>query len=133
MSYAALLTSLRNLKLSGMAQSLEIRLQEAQSHQLSHAEFLELAVQDEVLLRSDRQIARRIKSAQFRDHKTLDDFDWSFNTSLPRKQVFDLATCRFIREAKDVLWACRRSSRGTPCSTGRSLIWYVTSCMKKCS
>ena len=104
MSYAALLTSLRNLKLSGMAQSLEIRLQEAQSHQLSHAEFLELAVQDEVLLRSDRQIARRIKSAQFRDHKTLDDFDWSFNTSLPRKQVFDLATCRFIREAKDVLW-----------------------------
>ena len=65
MSYAALLTSLRNHKLSGMAQSLEIRLQEAQSHQLSHAEFLELAVQDEVLLRSDRQIARRIKSAQF--------------------------------------------------------------------
>lgn len=104
MSHAALLTSLKQLKLSGMAQSLEIRLQEAQSHQLSHAEFLELAVQDEVLLRSDRQIARRIKSAQFRDQKTLDDFDWSFNTSLPRKQVFDLATCRFIREAKDVLW-----------------------------
>ena len=148
MSHAALLTSLKQLKLSGMAQSLEIRLQEAQSHQLSHAEFLELAVQDEVLLRSDRQIARRIKSAQFRDHKTLDDFDWSFNTSLPRKQVFDLATCRFIREAKDVLWlgppglarvtscrlwASRRSSRGTPCSTGRSLIWCVTSCMRKCS
>lgn len=104
MSHAALLTSLKQLKLSGMAQSLEIRLQEAQSHQLSHAEFLELAVQDEVLVRSDRQIARRIKNAQFRDKKLLDDYDWSFNTGLPRKQVFDLATCRFIREAKDVLW-----------------------------
>jgi DNA replication protein DnaC len=104
MSHATLQTTLRQLKLSGLAQSLEIRLQEAGSHQLSHGEFLELVLQDEVLVRSDRQIARRVKAAGFRDHKTLDDFDWSFNTGLPKKQVFDLAACRFIREAKDVLW-----------------------------
>jgi DNA replication protein DnaC len=36
--------------------------------------------------------------------KTLEDFDWSFNPSIPRKQIYDLATGQFIREAKDVLF-----------------------------
>jgi DNA replication protein DnaC len=34
----------------------------------------------------------------------LEDFDWSFNPSIPRKQVYDLASCRFLREGRDVLW-----------------------------
>jgi len=49
-------------------------------------------------------LQRRLKAAGFRDLKTLDDFDWSFNPSIKKKQVFDLATGRFIREARDVLW-----------------------------
>ena len=96
-------TSLRQLRLSGLAESLDVRLQEAASHQLSHAEFLELVLQDELLVRNQRQIDRRVKAASFRELKALDDFDWSFNPSIPRKQVFDLATCRFVREARDVL------------------------------
>jgi DNA replication protein DnaC len=35
--------------------------------------------------------------------RTLEDFDWHFNVSIKRKPVFDLATCRFIKEGKDVL------------------------------
>ena len=71
---------------------------------LSHAEFLELILQDELLVRNQRLIDRRVKVAQFRELKALDDFDWAFNPSIPRKQVFDLATCRFVREAQDVLF-----------------------------
>jgi hypothetical protein len=96
-------TTLRQLRLSGLAESLDIRLQEAAGHQLSHAEFLELVLQDEVLVRNQRQIDRRVKTANFREVKALDEFDWAFNPSIPRKQVFDLATCRFIRESRDVL------------------------------
>jgi DNA replication protein DnaC len=48
-------------------------------------------------------IGRRVKAASFKDHRVLDDFDWSFNPSIPRKQIFDLATCRFVRESRDVL------------------------------
>ncbi|MBL8829811.1 MAG: hypothetical protein JNM18_22720 [Planctomycetaceae bacterium] len=44
-----------------------------------------------------------MKAAQFREVKALDEFDWSFNPSIPRKQAFDLATCRFVREARDAL------------------------------
>ncbi|HVX60152.1 MAG TPA: IS21-like element helper ATPase IstB [Pirellulales bacterium] len=96
-------TTLRQLRLSGLAETLEIRLQEAAGHQLSHAEFLELVLQDELLVRNQRLIDRRVKAAQFRELKALDDFDWAFNPSIPRKQVFDLAACRFVREARDVL------------------------------
>ena len=36
--------------------------------------------------------------------KTLDQFDFAFNPSINKQQIYELATCRFIREAKDVLW-----------------------------
>lgn len=69
----------------------------------NHNEFLELILQDELAVRADRLINRRIKAASFREPRTLEDFDFAFNPSIKRKQVFDLATCRFVREAKDVL------------------------------
>jgi len=99
----ALQTALRKLRLSGLAQSLDLRLQEAQGHQLSHAEFLELILQDELAVRADRQIARRTKTAGFRDRRTLEDFDFSFNPSIKRKQVYDLASGAFVRQGRDVL------------------------------
>jgi DNA replication protein DnaC len=97
-------TALKQLRLSGLAQSLDVRIEEATSHQLSHAEFLELILQDELLVRQQRLIARRVKAASFRELKPLDDFDWAFNPKIPKKQIYDLATCRFIREVRDVLF-----------------------------
>jgi DNA replication protein DnaC len=94
---------LKQLRLSGLVESLEVRLQEAAGHGLNHAEFLELVLQDELLVRGDRLVQRRVKAAQFREVKTLDHFDWSFNPSIHKKQLFDLATCRFVREQRDVL------------------------------
>jgi DNA replication protein DnaC len=99
-----LAAALKKLRLSGLLQTLDVRLQEAASHGLSHVEFLELLVQDELLVRSDRTMQRRLKAAAFREQKTIDDFDWAFNPSVKKKQVYDLATCRFIREHRDVLW-----------------------------
>jgi DNA replication protein DnaC len=99
----SLQTALTRLRLSGMAAALDVRLAEAAGHHLSHGEFLELVLQDELLVRNERLIARRTKAAGFRERKTLDEFDFSFNTSVKRKQVFDLATGRFIREARDLL------------------------------
>jgi len=99
----SLQTALKKLRLSGLASSLEIRLQEASGNGLNHAEFLELILQDELAVRSDRLMTRRIKAAAFRDPRTLEDFDFAFNPSIKKKQIFDLASCRFVREARDVL------------------------------
>jgi DNA replication protein DnaC len=79
-------------------------LQEAAGHNLNHAEFLELILQDELAIRAERLLQRRVKAAAFREVKSIDQFDFSFNPSIKRQQIFDLATCRFIREARDVLW-----------------------------
>jgi DNA replication protein DnaC len=96
--------TLKKLRLSGLLESLEVRLHEAQSHQLNHLEFLELIVQDELAVRGDRKRERRVKAAGFRELKPLEDFDWSFNPSVPKKLIYDLATCRYLQEARDVLW-----------------------------
>ena len=99
----SLTKALKQLRLSGLLQSLDVRLQEAASHNLDHTEFLELILQDELAVRSDRQLQRRIKVANFRELKTLEDFDWAFNPSVPKKQIYDLASGRFVREARDAL------------------------------
>jgi len=99
-----LIDALKRLRLSGLAQSLDVRLLEAQGHSLSHEEFLELLLEDELHVRGERRIARRIKGAAFRDIKTIEDFDWRFNPSIKRKAIFDLAAGHFIRERKDVLF-----------------------------
>ena len=99
----ALRTALKKLRLSGLAPSLDVRLQEATANHLSHAEFLEILLQDELAVRQDRLIKRRTKVAAFREPRTLEDFDWQFNPAIKKKQIFDLASCKFIRDARDVL------------------------------
>jgi len=100
---SALLTTLKKLRLSGLAESLEIRLHEAATSGLNHRDFLELLLQDELLLRNQRLIGRRMKGANFRDVRRLEDFDFGFNPSIRKDRVYDLATCRFIRERRDAL------------------------------
>jgi DNA replication protein DnaC len=99
----SLLQTLKQLRLSGLAQSLEVRLSEASGNRLDHAEFLELILQDELNVRSSRLISRRVKSACFSEVKNLDEFDFSFNPSIKRKQIHDLAGAQFIRDKADVL------------------------------
>lgn len=96
---------LRKLRLSGAAQTLEVRFQEARGNSLSHEEFLELVLHDELNIRKERLIRRRVKIAAFREGgRTLEDFHWGFNPSIKRKQIFGLATCQYIRESRDVLF-----------------------------
>lgn len=102
--HESLRTRLRELRLSGLAQALEVRLQEAAGHGLSHLEFLELILQDEINVRQQRLLERRIKTANFREPRTLADFDFTFNPAIKRKLIYDLAAGQFIREAHDVLF-----------------------------
>lgn len=100
---STLVTTLRRLRLSGLALSLDVRLQEAAGNGLNHMEFLELILEDELAIRADRLMDRRVKAAVFRDPKTLEDFDFSFNPAIKKKLIFELATCKFVREGRDVL------------------------------
>lgn len=98
-----LLPILKKLRLSGLAESLEIRLHEAATTGLNHRDFLELLLQDELMIRNNRLINRRINLANFREVRRLEDFDFGFNPSIKKDRVFTLATCKFVREGQDVL------------------------------
>lgn len=96
-------TQARSLRLSGLILSLEVRLQEAISNRLPHEQFLELLLQDEIDVRAGRKIQRSTHQAAFRDCRRLADFDFSFNPDIPRARISQLATCQWIRDARDVL------------------------------
>ena len=102
---AKLAECLKKLRLSGMAETLDVRLQEATANHLDHAEFLELVLADELAIRQERLIARGLKAAGFREPKTLEDFQWDFNRSIKRKQIYDMAAGGFVRQHRDVLLA----------------------------
>lgn len=109
----SLVDKLRKLRLSGLAETLEVRLHEARGNSLTHGEFLELILQDELLVRDQRKIARRVKGASFRDLKSLEEFDWGFNPTIKKNQIYDLATGQFLKERRDVLFCA-------PPGTGKS-------------
>ncbi len=63
-----------------------------------------MILQDELLTRDDRKMNRRVIAAAFRDQRRLEDFDFSFNPSIKKSTIFELATGRFVQEKRDVLF-----------------------------
>lgn len=105
MNVTELQRALRQLRLGGVADVLEIRLHQAQAEPMTPIDLLSCLVSDELTRRSDRLLERRRKQAAFRDpHKTLDNFDFTFNPKMNRSLVFDLATCGFIGKREDALF-----------------------------
>ena len=105
MNLIELQRALRQLRLGGMAAVLETRLRQAQAEAMAPIDLISCLVSDELTRRSDRLLERRRKQAAFRDpHKTLDNFDFTFNPKMNRSLVFDLATCAFIGKREDALF-----------------------------
>ena len=98
-----LVPKLKNLRLSGILATLEVRTQQAIEEKLSYVEFLQRLLEDEVERRAQKQLDLRLRRASFDLEKTLEGFDFSFNPSINRQQVFDLATSRFVERHESVL------------------------------
>jgi len=100
---AQLTPRLKRLRLSGILQTLEVRNQQAIAGQWSYIEFLDRLLEDEVARREQKQLALRLRRASVNTVKTLETFDFSFNPSLNRQQVLQIASCDFIRQHHNVL------------------------------
>jgi hypothetical protein len=59
---------LRDLRLSGVMETLEVRNQQAITEKISYLDFLALLVQDEVERRRMKQLERRLKRTVFLGH-----------------------------------------------------------------
>ena len=105
MNLIELQRSLRQLRLGGIAAVLETRLRQAQAEPMAPIDLISCLVSDELTRRSDRLLERRRKQAGFRDpNRTLDNFDFAFNSKINRSLVFDLATDAFIGRREDALF-----------------------------
>ncbi len=98
-----LVPKLKSLRLSGILETLDVRNQQAIDGKLSYVDFLERLLEDEVERRGQKQLKLRLRRAAFDLEKTLEGFDFAFNLSINRGQIFDLATCRFVERRENVL------------------------------
>lgn len=109
----ALTPHLKQLRLSGILDSLEARNRQAIDAKLAYTEFLALLIEDEVARREQKKFATRLRRASFRTTKTLDAFEFERLPQLNRALVHDLATGRYVEERAPVLIV-------GPCGTGKS-------------
>ena len=99
-----LLPKLRQLRLSGMVNTLDVRAAQATERHLSPTEFLALLLDDELERRNQSRLARRLAQSGCDDQKTLADFDFSAAPGVNRSLTQDLATCTFVARHENVLF-----------------------------
>ncbi len=104
---------LKQLRLSGIMDSLEARNRQALDGKLAYTEFLSLLIEDEVARREQKKFQMRLRRATFRTTKTLEQFDFERLPKLNRTLVHELATGRYLTERAPVLIV-------GPCGTGKS-------------
>ena len=95
--------SLSTLRLSGMLDTLEARLGQAQAGELGHLEFLQVLCEDEIARRDAAALERRLRAARFESTATIEDFDFSYNPKIPAAHIRDLATLRFLDAGESVV------------------------------
>ena len=95
--------SLRALRLSGMSATLQARALAVASHEMDFIEGFSWLVQDELDRRRSRLLDRRYTLSGLPERKDLKDFDWTYNPTIPRRAVLELATLKFIEGREDAL------------------------------
>jgi DNA replication protein DnaC len=103
MSLLELEKALRGLRLSGMVDTLEARALQVAQHQCDFLEALSNLVQDELDRRKTRLIERRFKLSGLPEREDFQNFDWNFNPQLPKRDILDLATLKFLDAHEDAL------------------------------
>jgi DNA replication protein DnaC len=100
---ALLKPNLKRLKLTGVLQSLDIRINQAIQEKWSYSHFLHFLLSDEIERRNNKQLQKILSRSNLEPDKTLELFDFSFNRRIPEKTIKELATCNYL-EAKKVIF-----------------------------
>ena len=95
---------LKEYRLSGMIQALEMRIKQATEDNLGYAEFLGLLLEDETNKRSDNKHARIYRGAHLPFEKGIEDFDFTFQPLLKKQDILELATLRFLDRKANILF-----------------------------
>jgi len=94
---------LERLRLGRMAEVLSPVCEEASRESVSYLDFLDQLLEAEQTARFERNVEVRTRLARLPYHKTMADFDYSFQPSVDKKQIAELLTLRFIENRENVL------------------------------
>lgn len=98
----ALLRKLNDLHFSGIIKSLDMRIEQATKENMSYSEFLEILISDENLNRARNRHTKLMNQAKFPQHKTLEEFNFSWQPCLNRQEIYGMGTCEFIRRKENI-------------------------------
>jgi DNA replication protein DnaC len=97
-----LMNKLKLLRLTGMLETLDVRLKQAEDSNSGYMDFLMTLIEDEFERRQCKQLLRRLKKAGFEEEKTIEGFDFSFNPQIPTKKIKQLANCAYIDRRENI-------------------------------
>jgi len=98
----ALVAKIRKLNLVGLVKTVDMRAEQAIKESLSYVEFLELLINDEHLNRGRNRRDDLIRKAKVPHHKTIEEFNFSWQPNLNRQEIYGFGTCEFIRKRQNI-------------------------------
>lgn len=94
---------LKPLKMSGLLETLQLRIDQAVDEKLPYLDFLHRVLSDELQRRENKKLDNRLRKAEFEGERTLEGFDFTFNPKLPRERIIDLGSCAFVDRKENIV------------------------------
>jgi DNA replication protein DnaC len=95
-------TTAAKLGLPHLAEALNQYVQRADEAKMGYLDFLDLVLAEELAVRDDRRFRNGLRLSKLPHHKTLEDYDFSFQPDLDPRKVKDLATLSFVEDKANV-------------------------------
>jgi DNA replication protein DnaC len=96
------LDKLHTLRLTGMAAALEQQLAQPAIQELSFEERFALVLDQEILYRDNRRLARLLKAAKLRVGACVEDIDYRHPRGLDRSFMSTLASCQWVQRHQNL-------------------------------
>ena len=93
---------IKKLHLAGILQTADMRAEQAVKEHMSYLEFLEMLVNDENMNRSRNRRAELMRQSRIPQHKTIEEFNFSWQPCLNKQAIYALGTCEFIRKKENI-------------------------------
>jgi len=99
-----LLDLINKLKLTGLKESFEYRLEEAMKDNMAHQDFLTLLLEDEALYRENLRCSRLRKKANFRDKVVLEQFETNRERGISKSMIKQMQSLKFMESFENILF-----------------------------
>ena len=102
MDNTLIIKKLSRLKMPGIAEMLDQRLEQAMQEKWSYSALVEMLLTDEIERRNNKQLTLRLAKSRLDQSKTMETFDFGFNQKIQASLVRELSSCAFIEKKQNV-------------------------------